>query len=411
MVFSRCSMGFARLWIGNTASGLATWAFPFVLGLLVLERLLTAAELGVVLAVRTIGFLVAVPVSGVMSDRMGPRRMILLASLAAALGIEVFAGGLLAGRATGFACILAGAILVGIGQGACRPAYQAIVPRIVTRDRLQAANAAMTISVRVTTLVGPTIATGIALAFGGTVALSGVALLWVMSAVVPPLPAGYGAPLSAPGSTGRNIARQFVADLGEGIGEARRHPWFLAGLAALTCVIATGYSVTAVMLPELSDAYYGSAVLLTVSVTAYTLGALLGAVVIARWRPVNPGWTALVGLALYGLVPFSLLGPFPVVVPATAFFVAGVGIEIFNVPWFTSVQREVPSEKLSRVSSIDFLVSYGLAPLGLALLVPMATLWGREMVLLLCGLLCVAAPLLAALVPTARRFASVGMKG
>lgn len=60
---------FLRLWSGTTASGLATWALPFVLGLAVLDRSLTPAGLGLVLAARTAGFLVAVAVGGVLADR------------------------------------------------------------------------------------------------------------------------------------------------------------------------------------------------------------------------------------------------------------------------------------------------------------------------------------------------------
>lgn len=45
-----------------------------------------------------------------------------------------------------------------------------------------------------------------------------------------------------------------------------------------------------------------------------------------------------------------------------AYVVAGLGIELFNVPWFTATQREVEPGKLARVSSLDFLFSYGLAP-------------------------------------------------
>ncbi|MGW1933320.1 hypothetical protein ACWCPG_29060, partial [Streptomyces sp. NPDC001919] len=60
---------FLRLWAGTTASGLATWALPFVLGLAVLHRDLGAAGLGLVLAARTVGFLAAVAVGGVLADR------------------------------------------------------------------------------------------------------------------------------------------------------------------------------------------------------------------------------------------------------------------------------------------------------------------------------------------------------
>ncbi|HEX2317318.1 MAG TPA: MFS transporter, partial [Thermomonospora sp.] len=85
---------FLRLWSGTTASGLATWALPFVLGLAVLEGSLSPAGLGVVLAARTVGFLAAVPVSGVLADRHSRRAVVLWAGLTAAVAAPVLAWGL-----------------------------------------------------------------------------------------------------------------------------------------------------------------------------------------------------------------------------------------------------------------------------------------------------------------------------
>lgn len=395
------SLDFARLWAGNTASGVATWALPFVLGLIVLEGSLSAEMLGIVLAVRTAGFLVAVPVAGVIADRAGPRRVILLSGLLAASGMMLTVIGFLGSGYLAAFGILCGALLAGIGQGACRPAYQAIVPQVVAPDGLQAANAAMTLSVRITSLVGPAAATAMAVAFGSKPALLVVAALWMISAFAPPFRSDINRERTA---ARRSVGlADFRRELMEGLREARRHPWFVAGLIALTCVISTGYSVTAVLLPIVSKEF-DSPMLMTATVTAYTLGALIGAVILTRWKPLNIGWTALVGLALYGLVPLGLLVPSNIVIPIAAYFAAGVAIEIFNVPWFTSVQREVPADKLSRVSSIDFLVSYGLAPLGLALMAPAAATFGVERVLVVSALICIAVPLATMAVSSTRHF-------
>lgn len=85
---------FLRLWAGTTASGLATWALPFVLGLAVLHRDLGAAALGLVLAARTAGFLVAVAVGGVLADRHSRRTVVLWSGLAAAAAAPLLAAGL-----------------------------------------------------------------------------------------------------------------------------------------------------------------------------------------------------------------------------------------------------------------------------------------------------------------------------
>lgn len=386
-------VGFLRLWSGNTASGLATWALPFVLGLAVLDRDLTPAALGLVLAARTVGFLAAVPVAGVLSDRYSRRAVVLWAGLAAAVGAPLIAAGV--GRSVPL--MFAAAVVMGAGQGACRPAFQALTAEVVDAERRQQANAAMTLAVRVTTLTGPGLTALLGTVLSTSALLLGIGLLWLVAALLPP----RGRHAAPSGAERTGVVAEFV----EGLREARRHPWFLAGLVALTAVIATGYSATGVALPLITRDRYGSEAVLAGALTAYTAGALVGAVIIARWRPRNQGWAAMAGLALYGLAPLVLLLPVQPWLVIAAYVVVGMGIELFNVPWFTATQREVEPGKLARVSSLDFLLSYGLAPVGLALIAPAIDTFGLSAVLGACAVICFAAPAVACLVPSTRHFA------
>ncbi|MFY1692921.1 MFS transporter [Plantactinospora sp. WMMB782] len=385
---------FLRLWSGTTASGLATWALPFVLGLAVLDHELSPAGLGLLLAARTVGFLAAVAVGGVIADRYSRRRVVLFSGLAAAAATPVIAAG------TGWSMPLTAvaAAVAGAGQGACRPAFQALTAEVVDERRRQQANAAMTLSVRVTTLVAPALTALLATVLDTNALLLGIALLWLATALLPP--AGAPAP-----PTGQDHGT-FFAEFADGVREARRHPWFLAGLGALTAVIATGYSATGVALPLISRDRYGTEAVLAGAATAYTIGALAGALLIARWRPRSQGWAALAGLACYGFAPLGLMLPVHPLLVIAAYALAGIGIELFNVPWFTATQREVEPRKLARVSSLDFLTSYGLAPLGLALIAPAIHTFGATAVLGTTALVCFLAPALAATVPSARRFAN-----
>ena len=130
----------------------------------------------------------------------------------------------------------------------------------------------------------------------------------------------------------------------------------------------------------------------------------MGALFVSWISEKSPGWIALIGLGVYGVVPLSLMVQLPIFVPLMAFFIAGVGIEIFNVIWFTAIQREVPQQKLARVSAIDFLFSYGLAPLGLSLIVPLIQIFGNEAVLGLCALVCFGVPAIAVIEKTSKTF-------
>ncbi|WP_405437917.1 MFS transporter [Streptomyces avidinii] len=397
---------FLRLWAGTTASGLATWALPFVLGLAVLHRELGAAGLGLVLAARTAGFLAAVAVGGVLADRHSRRAVVFWSALAAAVAAPLLALGL--GRS--LVLMTLAAALAGAGQGACRPAFQALTAETVAADRRQQANAAMTMAVRTSTLAGPTLTALLAAFVDAGTLLLGIGLLWLVAALLPgrgaaPRPAAASPASPAPaGSAAPALRASLRAEFVDGIREARRHPWFLAGLGALTAVIALGYSATGVALPLVSRDRYGTEWVLAAAMTAYTVGALGGALVTARRRPRYEGWSALAGLALYGFAPLSLMLPVHPAVVIAAYVVAGIGIELFNVPWFTATQREVAPDKLARVSSLDFLLSYGLAPVGLALMAPAIGVFGVTPVLAVCAGACFLVPAAAALVPTARHF-------
>lgn len=394
-------MAFLRLWSGTTASGLATWALPFVLGLAVLHRELSPAGLGLVLAARTIGFLAAVAVGGVLADRHSRRAVVLWSALAAAAAAPLLAAGL--GRSV--LLMTCAAALAGAGQGACRPAFQALTAETVAPDRRQQANAAMTLAVRSSTLAGPALTALLAAFLDIWTLLMGIGLLWLVAALVPGRGTGKAPAPASAAAAGPAPRASFRAEFVDGIREARRHPWFLAGLAALTAVISLGYSATSVALPLISRDRYGTEWVLAAAMTAYTVGALGGALVIARWRPRAQGWAAFAGLAAYGFAPLSLMLPVHPAAVVVAYAVAGIGIELFNVPWFTATQREVAPDKLARVSSLDFLVSYGLAPVGLALIAPAVTVFGVTPVLAVCAAACFLVPAAAALVPTARNFA------
>ncbi|MBK1789099.1 MFS transporter [Prauserella sp. ASG 168] len=384
--------------MGTTASGLATWALPFVLGLAVLDHTLSAAGLGLVLATRTAGFLVAVPVGGVLADRYSRRGVVLVSGLAATVGSPLIALGL----GASLPLMAIAAAVVGAGQGACRPAFQALTAEVVDEPRRQEANAATTFAVRVTTLVAPGLTALLATVVDPGALLVGTGVLWLVAALLPPW-TGAAKP-SGPPEPARPRAG-VVTEFADGVREARRHPWLLAGLGALTAVIALGYSATSVLLPLVSRDRYGTEVVLAAALTAYTAGALVGALIVARWRPRAQGWVALAGLACYGVAPLSLLLPVHPAVVVAAYVLTGIGVELFNVPWFTAIQREVAPDKLARVSSLDFLLSYGLAPVGLALIAPAVDAFGTTAVLGACALACVAAPAAAALVPSSRRFA------
>ena len=85
-----------------------------------------------------------------------------------------------------------------------------------------------------------------------------------------------------------------------------------------------------------------------------------------RFRPRRMLLWATLGIFLMPLVPLALGFPLALPVVIAAAFLAGVGVEVFGVLWETTIQQEIPGDKLSRVSSYDALGSFALIPLGFA---------------------------------------------
>ncbi|MGI5129569.1 MFS transporter [Pseudonocardia sp. CA-107938] len=349
------------------ASGLATGALPFLLGLAVLDRSLGGTDLGFALAARTVGFLVAVPAAGVLADRYSWHGIVGWSATAAAI-----AGGVAAlGIGTSPAVFIAAAAVVRAGRvpaglsgihgrsgGRCRRA-----PESQRRDDDRG---------RVSVLLAPS-------ARGHRrnhrIAAAG------RRRRLPGPPTG----------SRRDERREFLRGFVEGLAEARRHPWFVAGPGALTAVKATGCSVTAVVLPLVSRDRYGTGAVLACVTTGDMAGALLGAFLIVSRRPVAPIWVA------YSASP-------PVRWPRSAllfpFLWRCSSRPMWRPAWESSCSTSHGSPRssarlLARVSSVDFLLSYGLAPLGLALIAPAVTEFGAEPLLAMCAAVCLIGPLSA----------------
>ncbi|MDO0927090.1 hypothetical protein QQY24_17340 [Streptomyces sp. TG1A-8] len=132
------------------------------------------------------------------------------------------------------------------------------------------------------------------------------------------------------------------------------------------------------------------------------MGTVAGAGLAARVRVGRPVLVAVV-CTFPAAVPLALLGArAPLWLIAAAMFGAGVASDVFGVLWATTVQREIPEQVLSRVSSYDWFGSLALAPLGLLLAGPVAAAVGTGRALAGCAALVVLATSAALLSPQVR---------
>ena len=100
------------------------------------------------------------------------------------------------------------------------------------------------------------------------------------------------------------------------------------------------------------------------------------------WRPRFPMRAAMLAIILWpaAAVLYAVGATLWLVVPAM--LIGGGGIALFDVWWTTALAERIPADKLSRVSSYDWMVSLALLPLGYVLAGPLASALGSVDVLL-----------------------------
>jgi hypothetical protein len=119
--------------------------------------------------------------------------------------------------------------------------------------------------------------------------------------------------------------------------------------------------------PLVAEESLGGAPAWAAIVTAFGVGSVVAGVAALRFKPERPLLVGVSALVLLGLPPALLAVPAPTPLIAAGAFGAGFGLILFNTLFETTVQQHVSAAALSRVSSIDWMLSLGLYPIGLAL--------------------------------------------
>jgi Na+/melibiose symporter-like transporter len=201
-----------------------------------------------------------------------------------------------------------------------------------------------------------------------------------------------------------------VHEIAEGLAEVRRRPWVAAVLVMSAVSLMVVVAPETVLLPIIGRRVFGSDTVFITSLALVSAGGLVGAVVALRWRPKYPGLVGMLGLLPFAAVPLVLAYPIAPWMFYVAYFVAGVGLEPLTVYWQTALQRDIPEETIARVSSIDWMSSLALLPLGMALTGPAVAAFGERQVLWVAAILNVVTALTVLFVPGVRELRSVSPK-
>ncbi|MEU4038511.1 MFS transporter [Streptomyces collinus] len=393
---------FRLLWIGRTTSALGDALMPVTLAFAVLSAGGSAADIGLVIAATMVARTLLLLVGGALADRL-PRRLLLGGSDLFLCAVQVTAGVLLLTGHGSVTLLLGTALCYGAASAITRPAIAGLVPQTITKARLQQANGLMELSRGAAQVMGPGVAgAAVAIASPGLVYLLDAATFLVSAVTLALLP------LAPPAR--RSDRPHIFAEIAAGWSEVVRRPWYWVTLCG-HAVWNVGSSAFVVLGPVIVARQVGGAANWGLVSACMAVGALIGAAVSMRYRPRRPLIVAHLALLPTVLQLAALAGPSPTAVIMGAALVSAAGVALLNSLWSTAVQKLIPEEVLSRVSSYDWLISFTVAPLGYAAAGPLSEAIGVTRTLELALAFVIAGVVAVLLVPRVRQLRQSGEGG
>ena len=361
---------FRRLWAGAGLSMLADQAFLVALTWLVLRVTGSGAELGLVLAVASIPGTILTPAGGVLSDRYSPALIMIWTSAGRVLllGLLTF---LIMADATRIWHVYVIAAGLSALDALYYPASMSIVPTLVDRARLNAANALSQAAEQVSSIFGPALAGTLLALLGLGASFGATAVLFLIATAL------FGAVARAAKSSGPQASDVAEEDKGQSgarieFSEGVRYVWRDGVIRSLLLILLC--TNLAMMGPlyvggaVLAESRLGGAGAFATLVGAAGAGALIGVVgagSVSRFRRrglIELGLTGLLGI-IVGAIAFV-----PNLAAAVALAIAiGATSSFLGVVTVSWLQERTEPALIGRVMSFAMFSAVALDPISFAL--------------------------------------------
>jgi MFS family permease len=341
---------------------------PIAIAFAVIDLTGSKSDLGLVLAARAVPQVVFLLVGGVWADRLPRNQVMVASSLLSGATQGLIAALLLTGSAELWQLAVLGGVN-GVSTAFFFPASAGIVPQTVPADMIQQANATLRLALNATSVLGA--------ALGGVI-VSASSPGWAFAVDSATFFAGavFIGAMHLPRSLRLEIP-SFVGELKEGWREFSSRTWLWVIVLQFSIVNACESGSLNVLGPVQADAHFGP-LWWGVILAFLAAGLIAGGFAMLRFQPQHMLLVATLGVLLMAPTLVLLAIPAAALLIALSIFATGFGIEIFSVLWDTTMQQQIPEEKLSRVYSYDALGSVALVPVGLAVIGPIANAYGTE---------------------------------
>jgi MFS family permease len=346
---------FSRLFYARLVSMFGTAMAPLAIAFGVLELTGSPVKMGIVIASQTTAQILVLLLGGALADRSSRQRQMVFADVLAMLAQFTMAALFLFGYAE--VPILAALMAVnGVAMALHSPAEIGLVPQVVPVEKLQPANALLGAARSGALAMGAACAGLLVAAFGAGWALVVNAISFAASAIL--------IWQLKPGQQIRGKVATLFQDLREGWHEFTSHRWLWTIVLQFALVVAAAESVFALIGPTVAKQMLGGAAVWGFIAASFGAGTLVGGFVAMRLSIKRPMFVATLLVFSFALPALCLAALAPVWIIALGCFIDGICGQIFAVLWYTTLQKQVAPEALSRVSAYDSLGSIGLAPMG-----------------------------------------------
>jgi len=365
------SRDFSLLFLGQTISQLGTQAYSIAMLYWLMERTGSASLMGFLMTASTLPGVFLGPFGGTFADRTSRIRIVLVCDLLAGSGIGVLTLALwLRPDATQVLIVLifAVSILLGVIRSFFAPAISAVIPDLVPKGRLAAANSLSQFASQATVTVGQ--------AIGGVLYQHlGAPLLFLVNSISYFIAGGASA-LIPRDERQRSAApvdvhpfRHFLRETAEGL----RWVWaqkglrdFMLGVSLINFLGMPGtvlFPFYVKLYLHVRPQWYGF-LLAAIGIGVVTGFVLAGTLRLTGRSRARGVMTAMVLYPVcFGALALIRTAPLAVV----ALFAGGITLGVINVYLITLIQAGTPSEVRGRVMGLVGTLGGGLVPLGMTL--------------------------------------------
>jgi MFS transporter, DHA3 family, macrolide efflux protein len=353
---------FLALLSGGTISALGDGFHTVAVGLWVLEGTGSAQAMGVLMATRILVTTLLGSLSGVISDRLDRRWLMITADLSRTALVFLMAWLVATGRSSFWLLVLLTAVIAVFGV-LSTPAFQASLIHVVGADRVAPAASLLQVGSTGAMILGPVLGGAVVATTSGAVAFTFDALTFLTSALLVLLFTRFPSPRTA------GEGRSFLHDLIAGFRYTRERPVVLGLILCSPLVnFCTGVAlvvgpVLALKVWNVDKVQYGAAQGLYP--LGFMLGALLMMAVHKRLKPRGP-WVIGTLTGVGAAMGITMLSPaFLTAIPGI--IAIGVLLAIASILFQTTLRTEVPAEFQGRVFGFRDSLVNSATPLAMVL--------------------------------------------